>query len=227
MRAQDLDLRELLDFDPGGGPIRFAGQRAIILDAVAMGILRDQLIRRFSFTAARGLLTQFGFAHGWRTAEVMKTHFPWDDEREWKTAGGRLHRLEGLVTFEPVTHKPGEPEPFAEAVWKDSYEAEQHVLFFGQSTEPVCWTLTGYASGYLSYCNGREVYCIETKCVARGDAVCLMEGRFKEDWGERLAEIEPHFKNSCLDHSMMQVADALKEVERRFRSRKQQLMRVD
>ncbi|MFL5319887.1 MAG: sigma 54-interacting transcriptional regulator [Myxococcaceae bacterium] len=227
MRAQDLDLRELLDFDPNGGPIRFAGQRAILLDAVAMGILREQLIKRFGFTAARGLLTQFGFAHGWRTAEVMKTHFPWDNEQEWKTAGGRLHRLQGLVTFEPVARKATDPQPFADSIWKDSYEAEQHLLMFGQSTEPVCWTLCGFASGYLSYCNGREVFCVETRCVAKGDAVCMMEGRFKEDWGEQLSGIEPHFKNNCLEQEMNQVTAALKDVERKFRSRKQQLLRID
>ena len=40
MRADDLDLRELLEFDPEAGVIRFAGQRALLLDAVALGLLR-------------------------------------------------------------------------------------------------------------------------------------------------------------------------------------------
>ncbi|MEO5730092.1 MAG: XylR N-terminal domain-containing protein, partial [Byssovorax sp.] len=43
MRAVDLDLRELFDFAPEGGILRFAGQRALLLDAVALGLLRQEL----------------------------------------------------------------------------------------------------------------------------------------------------------------------------------------
>lgn len=39
-----------------------------------------------------------------------------------------------------------------ESVWHESYEAEQHLLHLGQTEELVCWTLTGFASGYLSFC---------------------------------------------------------------------------
>jgi hypothetical protein len=38
MRPEDLDHDELLELDPDGGMIRFAGQRAVLLDAVAMGL---------------------------------------------------------------------------------------------------------------------------------------------------------------------------------------------
>ena len=53
--------------------IRFAGQRALLLDAVAMGLLRKYLVENFGVTAARTVLTQFGFAHGWRMAEAAQT----------------------------------------------------------------------------------------------------------------------------------------------------------
>ena len=41
MRAEDLHHKGLLELDPGGGVIRFAGQRVLLLDAVAMGVLRQ------------------------------------------------------------------------------------------------------------------------------------------------------------------------------------------
>jgi len=47
MRADDLDHKELLEMDAEGGVIRFAGQRAILLDAVAMGLLRKYLVENF------------------------------------------------------------------------------------------------------------------------------------------------------------------------------------
>ena len=181
MRAEDLDLRDLLEIEPGGGPIRFAGERALLLDAVALGLLREQIHRDFGPTIARNVLTRFGFAHGWRVADRLESALPWDDPEEWRRAGGRIHRLKGLVTFEPVQDRaPG--GPFAEAIWPDSYEAEQHLACLGRSEGPVCWTLVGFASGYLSRAFGRRIRCVETRCRAQGDAVCRMEGRPVEDW---------------------------------------------
>jgi len=174
MKIDDLDLRELLELAPKGGVIRFAGERVILMDTVALGLLRRELIETVGVTVARGVLTRFGYAHGWRTAQAMRTQFPWDSDREWKIAGGRLHTLQGMVRLEPVQRAAGEAAPFAEALWHESYEAEQHLLQFGRAEEAVCWTLTGFASGYLSYCNGKQIICVEERCVGKGDATCHM-----------------------------------------------------
>lgn len=226
MKAVDLDLRELLRFEPQGGVLQFAGQRALLFDAVALGILRRELIQLLGLSGARGVLTRFGYAHGWRTAETLKGAFPWDDESEWKRAGGRLHTLQGLVVVDTSSRAPdATPAPFAESVWHDSYEAEQHLLHLGRAEEPVCWTLTGFASGYLSFCNGREVYCIEERCRGKGDAVCSLVGRVREDWGPELAAHLPFYEKECLDEALKQVATELKRVEQRLRARKKALGR--
>ena len=52
MRVEDLNLPQLLELDPEGGNVRFGGQRALILDAVAMGLLRQYLVENFGVTAA-------------------------------------------------------------------------------------------------------------------------------------------------------------------------------
>src|SRR5437762_11297898 len=96
MRADDLDHKELLELDPEGGVIRFAGQRALLLDAVAMGLLRKYLVENFGLTAARTVLTQFGFAHGWRMAEAMQAEFKWSSDDDWQRACTRLPALGGL-----------------------------------------------------------------------------------------------------------------------------------
>src|ERR1044071_1507939 len=123
VRADDLDNRELLELDPAGGVIRFAGQRALLLDAVAMGLLRKYLVENFGLTAARTVLTQFGFAHGWRMAEAMGEECAWDSDEEWRRAGLRIHTLEGFFRVEaggaPLTKKG--------SMLAASYEAEQHL----------------------------------------------------------------------------------------------------
>jgi len=58
VRVEELDLRELLELDPGGGLVRFAGQRALIFDAVAQGLLRKELIDTFGLRVARILLAE-------------------------------------------------------------------------------------------------------------------------------------------------------------------------
>jgi two-component system response regulator HydG len=227
MRARDLDLRELLAFEPGGGVIRFGDQRVLLFDAVALGILRRELLDGLGPTVARGLLTRFGYAHGRRMAESLRTGFPWASEEEWRLAGARLHMLQGLVVVEPVDRPwPDGTTPFVESIWHESYEAEQHLLHVGRADEPVCWTLAGFASGYLSFANQREIYCIEDRCVGKGDPSCHIVGRFKEEWG---AAIEPHlrfYEKACVDSELQEVTVALRTTERRLRARREELARL-
>ncbi|WP_242344320.1 sigma 54-interacting transcriptional regulator [Anaeromyxobacter terrae] len=227
MRAMDLDLRELLTFEPKGGVIRFGGQRALLLDAVALGILRKELIDTLGLTAARGILTRFGYAHGWRTAESLRSEFPWESEREWQIAGGRLHMLQGLVVIEePDRSASAGPAPFAEAIWHESYEAEQHLLHLGQADAPVCWTLAGFASGYLSFANGREIYCVEDRCRGAGAPACHLVGRSREEWGPAIEPYLKFYDKASVDTALEGVSAALRSAERRLRARQQELSRL-
>ena len=221
MRAADLDIHELLHFAPEGGLITFAGERVLLLDAVALGLLRKELIATLGVTAARVVFTRFGYAHGWRVAETLRKGFPWDTEDEWRIAGARLHTLQGLVRAE-ITHASfNSAAPVAEGIWHDSYEAEQHLLHLGRADEPVCWTLTGFASGYMSCVFGREIIAIEDRCRGKGDAVCRAVVRSKDEWGPELSTHLPFYKTeACLDVALTQLTDTLKKKERQLQSRR-------
>jgi two-component system, NtrC family, response regulator HydG len=225
MKLDDLDLRDLLEFDPKGGPIRFAGERAILLDTMALGTLRKTLIDTVGLGAARGLLTRFGYAHGRRTASTMKTALPWDSNEEWRLAGGRLHRLQGLVVSTPVAPGAGVggPTPFVEVQWNDSFEAEQHLIHMGRCREPVCWQQCGFVSGYLSYANQREIFCFEVRCRGRGDAVCHMVCRPRDEWTGEFAAQLAYYETSSLDAALEDAAHKLKQAERKLRARERQL----
>ncbi len=225
MRVTDLHLQELLQVDPAGGILRFGSERVLLLDAVALGLLRRELIETLGATGARAALTRFGYAHGWRTAENLRSAFPWDSEEEWYLAGARLHTLQGLVRAVAPTPGPKEITPTTEYhwVWEDSYEAEQHLLHLGPSEEPVCWTLTGFASGYTSRAYGRDIYIVEHQCRGKGDAVCRLEARPTEGWGEALAPHLPFYKDTSLDATLARVTEQLKRTERRLRARQREL----
>jgi DNA-binding NtrC family response regulator len=227
MRADDLDHKELLELDPDGGVIRFAGQRALLLDAVAMGLLRKYLVENFGLTAARTVLTQFGFAHGWRMAEAMQAEFKWDSEDDWRRAGTRIHALEGLFRVEAGSTGLLSKEGVTVLA---SYEAEQHLLHFGRSDVPVCWTICGLTSGYVSRSAGKEIYVLEDRCLGKGDAACHLIGRTRQDWGVERAEelrfFEPTRLKECLDVSLHRVTETLKAAERKLRERRRALVRV-
>ena len=223
MRARDLDLRELLQVDPNGGILRFASERVLLLDAVALGLLRRELIETLGLAGARAILTRFGYAHGWRAAETLRSALPWDSDDDWRHAGGHLHTLQGLVRVESAeaqAHPPG-PKPIGDSIWHDSYEAEQHLLHLGPADEPVCWSLTGFASGYLSRAYEQEVYCIEERCRGKGDACCRVVGRPLKEWGDVITPHLAYYQTACLDAALSHVTSELRRAERRLRARRE------
>jgi DNA-binding NtrC family response regulator len=227
MRVEDLHHKELLELDPDGGVIRFAGQRALLLDAVAMGILRQYLVDNFGLTAARAVLTQFGFAHGWRMAEAMQQEFNWANNDEWRRAGPRIHTLGGLFRIQP-----GSEDPLSKkgAMLLASYEAEQHLLHFGRADSPVCWTICGLTSGYVSHTTGKEIYVLEDRCLGDGHAACHLLGRTREEWGDERAEELAFFDSGrleeCLDVSLSRVTATLKAAEEKLRAHRKVLVCV-
>lgn len=213
MKAKDLDLRNVLSFSPKGGIMQFMGHRALLIDAVAMGLLRKELIENLGMSAARNILTRMGYAHGWQTADNLNSEYP--DLLKDVQCGPILHMLQGLVNVTEFA-KFEDPCYTMTSTWLDSYEAEQHILHLGVADESVCWTLTGWVSGYCSRMLSREVYCIEDRCCGKGDASCHIEIHLKEDWG---AEIEPHlpfFHAETIESVLNGVNTKLRSSERRL-----------
>jgi DNA-binding NtrC family response regulator len=227
VRAEDLHHEELLELDSEGGVIRFAGQRALLLDAVAMGILRQYLSDNFGLTAARAVLTQFGFAHGWRMAEAMQKEFNWASKEEWRRAGPRIHTLGGLFRTQPESEDPLSQKG---AMLLASYEAEQHLLHFGPSDSSVCWTICGLMSGYASRTKGEEIYVLEDRCLGKGNAACHLFGRTREEWGDERAEELAFFESGhltdYLDVSLSRVTATLKAAEEKIQAHRKVVVRV-
>ena len=216
MKATDLHPEEALSFEPDGGVIRFGGSRVVMFDATALGLLRKELIEDLGWNGARMVLTRFGFAHGWRTAENLRRDFPWDSAEEWRRAGSTLLTLLGHALVEPVESGADGEGPAFEAVCKDSHEAEQHLLHVGRSDVAVCWSLTGFTSGYLSFCRGGEVYARETRCRGKGDAVCHVVAQPREVWAEAIDEDVAFYRRESLDAALATIADALKSTEQKL-----------
>jgi len=193
IKAADLDFYSLFRRQGDEGRLFFNQRRALIFDVEAMGTLRQQLIDTLGQEAARTILTRFGYAQGYKDARALEQTFDWESDTEWLNAGSLLQGLEGLVYVEPkkVEFDRATGSFHMHGIWHNSYEAEEHLERYDPSNNPVCWILTGYASGYVTYFLGREVLAIETKCVGKGDEHCYFEIRPVGEWG---LGAEPHLE---------------------------------
>ena len=220
---QTLHLAELLDFRPDQGIIRLHEQRVVILSAAAMGLMRKELVDTLGSDAARRVLLRFGFADGYHDAVNLRARSNWADPLDGLRSGAMLHTLEGIVRADVRRAEYDEESGrFEEEVtWHDSYEAEQHVHHYGKSAGPVCWSLVGYSSGFVSACLGKEIYFRETACAGQGERHCSAIGRDVNSWGVESDAIRADFQAASLGHEVERLREAvgkrLKELDRRER----------
>ena len=217
------DLREVLDFRPDQGIIRLHEQRVVILSAAALGLLRKELIDTLGLETARRLMLRFGYADGYHDAVSLRDRSKWVNPLEGLRAGAVLHTLEGIGRAEivKVEHDVTSGRFEENVLWHHSYVAEQHVHHYGNSNAPVCWSLVGYASGYVSACLGQEIYFRETECLAQGAQRCSVVGKDAESWGDALEAIRLDFQAANLGQQVERLRHAvhkrLQELDRRER----------
>lgn len=173
-------------FNLDTGITSFRDTRLVILDANAIGLLRNKIIKLVGMAQARELFLQFGYQHGFSDHLQMKVNCTFDTEIDLLASGPVLHTWEGLVQATPkeIRFDRQKGEFFFTGVWKNSYEAEQHVQFHGLSSEPVCWSLMGYASGWCSAFFGKPVLAIEPVCIGKGDDHCEWLIKPIATWGK-------------------------------------------
>ena len=191
MRVEDLKLDELLEFRDGA--IDFQGRRLVLHSTNAFGHFRKDLHEMVGFDQTRRILTRFAFFWGQADAAAMRRVFKWDNVVELAKAGPRLHAMQGVTRWVTkkleMDAKAGRFE--MEVAWHGSAESEEHLAVFGRAPHPACWMLAGYASGFMSFVLGHDVYFVEQHCRSMGDRVCTAVGKDRTSWG---AEINPHLR---------------------------------
>lgn len=187
---QDADLRRLVHFSAGDGRIWLAGHRMLLLHVEALAGLRRELMQTIGIEQTRRVLKRAGYASGIRDAALARQVRPGANVYEQFTVGPQLHMLEGAVQVTPehFDFDLEKGQHLGIFRWDHSWEVEAHVKHFGPQTDPVCWMLIGYASGYVSAFMGQPVIYKEVQCAGCGHAHCRIEGRPLKDWpdGEQL-----------------------------------------
>lgn len=187
MKSTDINLADWLDFRPESGHVLLHGRRMLIFAQSALGTLNELVVTHLGHEFAAAIFTQFGFRCGREDYQGVATDVAWDTEVDRISSGPVMHMWEGIVHVTPTAlaydRATGHFRMAGE--WRNSYEAENHLDRFGRSTHPVCWALTGYASGWAGEFFGSDLLAIETTCVAQGDDVCRFEIRPEPEWDAR------------------------------------------
>jgi DNA-binding NtrC family response regulator len=207
----DADLRRLIHFSAGDGRIWLAGQRMLLLHAAALASLRRELVDTIGREHTRRVLMRAGYAAGESDATLARKVRSNAPLMEAFLVGPQLHMLEGAVQVTPEQFELDLEAGHYLGIyrWDHSWEVETHVRHFGPQTEPVCWMLLGYASGYTSGFFGKRMLYKEISCHACGGEPCRIEGRFQHEWpdGDEMAR-EYH-----ADSMLIQIDELKSQVE--------------
>lgn len=216
MKAEELKWDELIRFSDG--LISLQGRRLILHDIRAFAHLRKDLLEGVGAVPARQILTRFGYFQGQEDAAAMKRIFEWDNLEEWLRAGPAMQSLQGLakVTVNSLQLDQAQEHLHMEVSWRDSCEAVEHLATFDAAEAPICWTLAGYASGYASFCLGKEVIFIEDQCLATGNKLCTATGRDIDSWDQELGVHSAYFQQVEIGQEVLKLSDELKQSELRL-----------
>ncbi|MEH7177117.1 V4R domain-containing protein [Neobacillus vireti] len=168
------------------------GNKKILTTAGAFGLLRKGIIENLGSKRAKGFLLRYGWSLGVSDAEeamVTSTAIEYLIKQASVLHLGTGHigdvqteRFIELVDSENIKTIR------AKGKWINSFEALEHLKHHGKSDTPICHTLTGYASGYMSTICKKSVIVKEISCIAKGDPECRFEMKLKEDWGMEIQE---------------------------------------
>lgn len=223
MKAKDLKLEQLVDIKEGR--LDLHGRRLVIHSMNAFAQLRRDLLENTGEEITKEIFTRFGFFSGQADAAAMKRIFKWDSTEELLRAGPKLHSLMGIAKASvEILEIGGESGAFKmEVTWRDSAEAEEHLSEIGKSKESVCWMLAGYASGYASFCLGRNIYFKETKCAAGGSQFCRATGMDEKSWGDELKDILSLYSVEDINGKIHRLTKELQQKTRLLKSNMEKL----
>jgi PucR family transcriptional regulator, purine catabolism regulatory protein len=173
-------------------------ERSVFVSTKAFGAMQRDLIENIGINRMKTFFFKYGYQLGVEDAQdvAKRDYLSLLEKIEY---GPIIHALKGhaksRITETDFKVEGNEIKSFHfKGVWENSYEAEQHLQNFGISQGPVCYTLTGYATGYVTGVVGVDVFFKELHCQGQGAPCCIWEGRLVSEWKEEAEEFFSYSK---------------------------------
>jgi len=190
VRFPDMaDLIARLRFSMSDGCIWLDDHRMLLINAMALGAMRREMIETLGVEVTRGFMTRMGYHAGTHDAQIARKVRSKMSLKEMFVVGPQLHCLEGIGLSEAVRldFDVERGKHYGEFIWTTPVEDAEHIRHFQIGAEPACWMQTGYASGFSTEFMGRPVLYREVECQAMGQPACRIVGKLVEEWGEEAA----------------------------------------
>ena len=176
--------------------------RSLIVDAHAFGSFRKDLINQIGLEKTKGFMFRYGWDMGMHDAKECKENERMHSIEELIKYGPVMHSMKGFVesTIRELSIKHENNMFSIEMVsaWKHSYEAEEHLSQIGISTSPVCYSLVGYASGFMTEICGQKIIFKEIGCCGAGGDECIAVGKSESHWGKEIKDELNYLEDSTL-----------------------------
>lgn len=178
-------------------------EKKMIVPSSTFGILRQKLVKNLGTDRIKDVLFHMGYDMGMADAkEAIDKNY---SQEELVKYGPILHIKNGHISG--ISHncevklddEGNVVSVVGQGVWHDSFEAREHLRWVGISNRPVCHTLLGYASGFMSNVFHEKLIAKELTCVGKGDKECTWIIKTQKQW-----EIETPYGNEVF-HDMPMV----------------------
>ncbi|WP_223881798.1 XylR N-terminal domain-containing protein [Niallia endozanthoxylica] len=189
--------------------------RKIVTPESAFGILRKTLVSNIGQERLKGFLIRFGWEMGVYDAnQALKEEFTIEDLFK---QGPIYHCMNGQISGSEYEGRAEIDEHnqiislFGTGTWENSYEALDHLKRFGIVEHPVCYTLIGYASGFMSTISDQQVLAKEVACVGKGDSECRWVIKSQNEWDDELIDELPYYNEKPIVKELQYTYEQLLE----------------
>lgn len=186
--------------------------RMVTIPITAMTALKKELIATIGEDRSKGIFIRYGYHSGVSDGEKVLT-CKWENKLDLIKAGPKLHKLHGYLDKVKVVNVVFDKENDFEsmnAFWINSFEADEFLKGNINSNQPVCHTLCGYASGYLSTVLKKTILVKETKCRAMGHDKCEVICMPVEKWGQELDSEYKYYQSTSMIQELDEITAQLK-----------------
>lgn len=210
MKPNHLHLKDAFDFQKET-VIKGLYERVITIPIETRTALKKELISVIGEDRTKGVFTRYGWHCGVSDGEKSKL-FKSDSVWDAVYAGPKFHKLHGYLDEVEILelHTDKDQLEFIEVLWINTFEAEEHLKTHDLDTKPVCHTLCGYTSGYLSTVLQQPIIVKEIECRAMGHEHCKCICMPIEKWGDDIASEQSYYQTTSIINELDEITEKLK-----------------
>jgi len=186
--------------------------RMVSVPVSALASLKKELHVAMGKDRSKGIFIRYGWHSGVSDA-INALEFKWYTKTDLVNAGPLFHKLHGYldeVNIKSLKFDENDAVELIEVDWFNSYEVDEYDMTYGFSEKPVCHTLCGYASGYLSKVLGQTILVKEKKCEAMGHDHCEVVMMPLNKWGEEQQDEYRYYQSSSMIEELDEISAKLK-----------------